>query len=454
MREIFDFCVVGSGPSGLTVSYELLKQKKTIMMIERDARSGGLAKSYNYNGNIFDTGPKRFHTDDKIVKDFLKEVMDMETIGRSTKVYFVNKYFDWPLNLKSILKMPFSVAIKSMYDLINKEDMRDLSSFEQYIKFKYGNHLYQTFFKPYTEKFLRIPAEQIHADWAMTGINRTVIDKKVKAESILDIIKSLALPKKIDTKFLYPPQGGFGGFFERLYELNIKNENFTIEFNNNITNLKTENGNFIAQSQNGNTFKFRNLIWTGNLNDLVNLIDTNHQTELNYINTIFYNFICKSNCVKKNKAQWIYISEGKNLISRITCMKEFSRSTTPDGYYNFITEVTDSQNDPIYFSNPEKFKDNVINELKNINFLKSNKIEDIKINAVKDTYPIYHKRYKQAFGEIVRKVKKFSKNITLLGRSGAYWYNNSDHSIRMAIEVAKRLSNKTSGEEFDHRKYF
>ena len=38
----------------------------------------------------------------------------------------------------------------------------------------------------------------------MTGINRTVIDKKIKAESFLDIIKSLALPKKIDTKFLYP----------------------------------------------------------------------------------------------------------------------------------------------------------------------------------------------------------------------------------------------------------
>ena len=78
--------------------------------------------------------------------------------------------------------MPISTAIKSLYDLVNKEDIRDRSSFEQYIKFKYGDHLYQTFFKPYTEKFLRIPAENIHSDWATTGINRTVIDKKVKAD--------------------------------------------------------------------------------------------------------------------------------------------------------------------------------------------------------------------------------------------------------------------------------
>ena len=76
-----------------------------------------------------------------------------------------------------------------------------------------GTIFIKLFFKPYTEKFLRIQAENIHSDWAMTGINRTVIDKKVKADSILDIIKSLALPKKIDTKFLYPSTGGFGGFF-------------------------------------------------------------------------------------------------------------------------------------------------------------------------------------------------------------------------------------------------
>tara|TARA_Y100001935_G_C17148942_1_gene429441 strand:- start:16 stop:555 length:540 start_codon:yes stop_codon:yes gene_type:complete len=179
MSEIFDYCIVGSGPSGLTCSYELLKDNKKILIIERDSRSGGLAKSYNYDGNIFDTGPKRFHTDDEVVKNFLNEIMQMETIGRSTKVHFVNKYFDWPLNLKSIFKMPISTAIKSLYDLVHKEDIRDISSFEQYIKFKYGNHLYQTFFKPYTEKFLRIQAENIHSDWAMTGINRTVIDKKV-----------------------------------------------------------------------------------------------------------------------------------------------------------------------------------------------------------------------------------------------------------------------------------
>jgi len=288
MSEIYDFCIVGSGPSGLTCAYKLLKENKKIIMIERDERAGGLAKSYNYNGHIFDTGPKRFHTDDPVVKEFLKEIMDMEVIGRSTKVHFVNRYFDWPLNLKSIFKMPPSVAIKAIYDLINKDEMKDLQSFEEYIKFKYGNHLYEIFFKPYTEKFLRIPAADIHSDWAMTGINRTVIDKKVKAGSALDIIKSIALPKKIDTKFLYPSNGGFGNFFDKIYSVISDNDNFKISFNNRIKNLVSNNDIINAECINGDNIKFKNLVWTGNLNDLTQIIDGKHKTNLTYINTIFY----------------------------------------------------------------------------------------------------------------------------------------------------------------------
>ena len=36
------------------------------MLIERGEHVGGLAKSHTYGGHIFDTGPKRFHTDDPV----------------------------------------------------------------------------------------------------------------------------------------------------------------------------------------------------------------------------------------------------------------------------------------------------------------------------------------------------------------------------------------------------
>ena len=114
MKKHYDYCIVGAGPSGLTAAYKLLKADKTVALIERDDRVGGLAKSYDYEGQIFDTGPKRFHTDDQMVLDFIDEVLgeNVYQIERSTKVYFLGRYFDWPLHSKDVLQMPLGVSVK------------------------------------------------------------------------------------------------------------------------------------------------------------------------------------------------------------------------------------------------------------------------------------------------------------------------------------------------------
>lgn len=453
MNNIYDYIIVGAGPSGLTFAYQALKSNKKIVILERDSRAGGLAKSYNYNGNIFDTGPKRFHTDDPIVKDFLSEIMSMDTIGRSTKVFFLNKYFDWPINLKSVLKLPIPTAFKSMIDLMKKEKFHDLSKFENYIKSKYGNNLYNIFFKPYTEKFLNWPAEDIHSDWASTGINRTVIDKKVQANSIVEILKSLALPEKIDTKFLYPSKDGFGAFFDRLFSLIENNKNSTSNFNVRINKILKFN-DYLEVFFNEQSVKAKKIIWTGNLNFLANIIETSFDSSLKYINTMFYNIVAKENGVQNNKSQWIYVSDKKNIISRITCMKEFSKSTCNDGAYNFIVEVTDSQNAPTKFNREKEIENDVLIELEEMNFIKNKKyVDNVFLNKVVDTYPIYHSKYKKSYNDVVKLVRNFSRNIHLLGRTGAYWYNNSDHSIRMSIEMSKFLDKKSEN-EFNFREYF
>ena len=103
---------------------------------------------------------------------------------------------------------------------------------------------------------------------------------------------------------------------------------------------------------------------------------------------------------------------------------------------------------------PESFTDAVIDEMIRMNFLRDRRgIEAVHINPVLDTYPIYHLKYHHGFGSVVGAVKKFSPRIHMLGRSGAYWYNNSDHSIRMAIDMSQRLL-RNPERTFDYRAYF
>jgi UDP-galactopyranose mutase len=135
-------------------------------------------------------------------------------------------------------------------------------------------------------------------------------------------------------------------------------------------------------------------------------------------------------------------------------MKEFSKNTCNDGTYNFIVEVTDSQKNPSNFNKEIEIENKVVNELENMRFIKNkNNIQNIYLNKIVDTYPIYHSQYKKSFNDVIKLVKEFSRDIHLLGRTGAYWYNNSDHSIRMSIEMCNYLEKK-SEKEFNFREYF
>jgi protoporphyrinogen oxidase len=452
-QAAYDFCVVGAGASGLSLTYELLKRGARVLLLERDTRAGGLAKSHQYDGQVFDTGPKRFHTEDPVVVQFLDEIAHgMLRIPRSTEVHFLNRYFEWPLRLQDVWRMPVHLALRSVFDLLHKPEVTDPVSFHQYIRSRYGEALYQTFFEPYTRKFLRWDVEDMHSDWASTGINRTVVDSRIQTNTSLDLVKNLLLPSKVKTEFLYPNAGGFGGFYEQLLAICGRSEGFQILLNDTVRQLVDQGHCLEAVTAQGKAFTCDNLVWSGNLNDLSRIVAS--PVRLPYLNTIFYNVVCRAEGVGHKGTQWIYVSSGDTLVSRITCMSEFGSYTCRPGYYNFICEVTDSQRQPLYFEDPQALTNTVLKELVSMKFLKNlAQVEAVHINPVTDTYPIYHRGYRQQFGSVAGSVKKFSPRIHLLGRCGAFWYNNSDHSIRFAIETARKLLGERN-DDFNYREYF
>jgi len=453
-NQDYDYCVVGAGPSGLTVAYRLLQAGKRVLLIERDSRVVGLAKSHHYGGHIFDTGPKRFHTDDPQVMAFIDEVTNHRIlrINRSTEVYFLSRYFNWPLTIQDVLKLPMGMALRCLYDLLTKTPAQDKGSFHEFVRAKYGEALYKVFFKPYTQKFLRWDSEDIHSDWATTGINRTVIDSRINANSMGNILKSLLLPAKIETEFLYPVAGGFGGFYEQLLQLCRDHTGFQLSLNDTVTAVKPKEQGLELNIQSGRRISCGDLIWSGNINHVLGMMG--QKGNLHFLNTVFYNLVCPEDQVLNRRAQWTYVSRGDSLISRITCMREFAGYTCPAGYYNLICEVTDSQGSPMYMLNAGKYTQDVIQELAEMSFIQSTaSVQEAHINPVRDTYPIYHKLYHKDFGAAALQIKKFSRHIHLLGRSGAFWYNNSDHSIRFALEMAQRLLNQDD-RTFDFRHYF
>ena len=71
-------------------------------------------------------------------------------------------------------------------------------------------------------------------------------------------------------------------------------------------------------------------------------------------------------------------------------------------------------------------------------------IHAVHIEKVADSYPIYGLGYQNKLFDLRKRLNRF-ENLILLGRSGTFWYNNMDHSIKTAMEAAREIINNGNG---------
>jgi protoporphyrinogen oxidase len=429
--------VVGAGVAGLTFAYQALKEGHRVTVVERNDHVGGLARSFRYGDFTYDVGPKRFHTEDQEVLDYLLEILqdDYLVVGRSSAVHLFGRYFPWPLDSRALARLPLRVMFSSGFDLLRRRPPADENSFTEYTRSRYGDTLYRLFFKPYTEKFLQIPCEQVHVDWARTGINRAVIDNRVKSETLVDLVRSVLLPRPVDTKFLYPSYGGFGTFCEKLAR-RASELGGTLRLGTTVTALSSAKGAIEeVLLTDGTRIRPHYLVWSGNLLYLARLLAA-PPPQLRYLSTVLFNLEVGAEVLEKE--QWIYYGGTDTALSRVTITKEMAPYMSPPGKTGLCVEVTCFEGDDVW-RDPERLIPEIQADLVRLKLVRSAQdYQRVHLERVRDTYPIYDLRYKESFAAAARLAKPHG-NLRLLGRTGAYWYNNSDHSMKMSLALARHV---------------
>ena len=61
------------------------------------------------------------------------------------------------------------------------------------------------------------------------------------------------------------------------------------------------------------------------------------------------------------------------------------------------------------------------------------------VERIPQTYPVYSINYPRKLKKTFQWVDDTWENLTLIGRTGRFWYNNMDHSIAASLEVADRF---------------
>lgn len=433
--------IIGAGISGLTLASKLLENNIKTIIIERENAVGGLARSFNYpNKTIFDIGPHRFHTDDKFVEEFINDVLkeDQIIIPRKSQLYLFEKYLPWPITFKSIFSLPLKLLVLSSCDLL-KTNRAKSESLEDYIIEKYGKTLYKTFFKPYTEKFVDYTCQNMHRDWAITGINRATIDKKVNTTSLSGLIKSVITTNQNSTRFIYPKTGGINLFSIKLAE-RIKRMGGEILTLTTVKKLTRGNGGQIKSiiTDKNEEIRSDHIFWSGTLNSLRDIGQAPETLpKLHYMSSIFFNYL-SDNQVDHN-FQWCYFGGKEAIFDRVSMPRFFNPICAPRGKEALCVEICCLKGSRLW-ENPTREDCNIETFLNRVGLLKNfDDVIQLNIEKVQETYPLYTLNYPRKLKLNFKWVNESMPNLTLIGRTGRFWYNNMDHSIAAALEVARRF---------------
>lgn len=490
--------IIGAGPAGLTAGYELLKEKEKyeVIILEEENQVGGISKTIKYKENRMDIGGHRFFSKDENVMNFWKELMPIQgkmsfddkvlqrekplekdgpdpekedkvmlLRNRVSRIYYLKKFFDYPVSLKweTLKNMGFIRTLKAGFSylksLIFKKKEDSLENF--YIN-RFGKTLYGMFFEKYTEKLWGRHPSDISAEWG---------EQRVKGISIIAVIKDMfnkAFGRKnkqntetsLIEQYWYPKYGPgqlwetlaskveeMGGVIQKNHKvkkINIsKNRIISVECEVNGAMVTIDGDIFISSmpikdlvsgfegtvvpkemTDIASGLPYRDFITVGLLIDKLNL---ENKTQIKTLGNIV------PDC-------WIYVQEPDVKMGRIQIFNNWSPYLTKDpGKSVWIgLEYFCNENDEYWNMSDEDFIEFAVNELIKMGIITSKEnVKDSHREKIKKAYPAYFDTYSQ-MDKLIEYLDTFD-NLYCVGRNGQHRYNNMDHSMVTSFEAVKNI---------------
>ncbi len=430
--------IVGAGVCGMSLGHELAEAGFEVTIVETQAQVGGLAKTYRYDGFSFDSGPHVFLTRNPEVNKFVARVMqgDVLPLRMRGAVHFLGRYYDWPLTPKVILGLPPRVVLSVARDVLARPFTRRrtaATTFEDYVLRKYGRTLYELDFGPYTEKFTKLPPDEIHSDWAVQGVSRTVISEKVKAGTLGQVIRMALAPRRAPV--LLSPRHGISSFHARLTDA-VTKRGGRVLLGSRVDCFDHDGERIVGAriAPGGHDQPCETVIWTAPLTEACRLLGA-PEPDLLYLPIVIYNISLRGR--PRRDYQWIYFVEPALPFNRVYHTVLFSSESAPPDHYGLCAEVSCRVGDAVW-RNPASLTESVLSALAGVGLIDREAVIAVHEEKLENAYPIYRTNYREEKQRAVSGLRRFS-NLIPAGRTGRFWYNTMDNSIEDALDVAGRI---------------
>lgn len=409
--------VIGAGVSGLSTAHFLNGKGNVVTVYEKEDRPGGLIRCRRVNDSLFHIcGGHVFNSKRQDVLDWFWSKFDRKqdfSKADRNSVVFMEDGTEIPYPIENHMYL-FDKDIQKRFiaDLAVMARMGGgiPENFEEFLKGRFGETLYELYFQPYNEKVWRRDLRQVPLTWLEGKLPMPTVE-----EMIFNNFNHVKEKAFVHSTFWYERYGGSQLIADRL------SEGLDIRYNSEISRLELKGSSWMVAGK-----SYDSIVFCGNIKDMVNIIvgvDVDqfkpHVESLEYHGTT--SVFCE---IDKNPYSWIYQPSRQHESHRIICTGNFSptnnNQNTPESRITATIEFTDG----IAY-------EDIIDNLSRIPLHP----QYLSHNYNKYTYPIQDSHTR----DMIRLLKKLLApyGFYFTGRFADWEYYNMDVAIGAAMDLVK-----------------
>ena len=489
--------IVGAGPAGLTAAFELLHRSGVRpVVLEADTQVGGISRTINYRGNRMDLGGHRFFSKSDWVMNWWQHLLPVAgqlaqqevtpvTLGyqgqqrqlsvpgarepdsekvmlvrsRLSRIFYRRRFFDYPLKINGTtlgnLGPAYAAAVGASYLKARLAPRSPETSLEDFLVYRFGDKLYRTIFKDYTEKVWGVPCAEISAEWGAQRIKGLSITK-VLVHALSKPFKNVgdtaqkATETSLIERFLYPRLGpgqmweeaaarvvaAGGEVFLRHRVVGIHRKDMRIE----AIDVRDDASGQVRR------VACDYLISTMPVKELTELLQPDDPRVAGIAQELPYrDFMTVGLLVKRMRTtgpgvspangmppdNWIYVQEPDVRLGRLQIFNNWSPDLVADPTTIWLgLEYFCAEGDALWSMPEGTFIDFASRELAKIGLIDLGDVLDGTLVRVRKAYPAYFGTYSSMHH--VRDYLDQYTNLFPVGRNGMHRYNNQDHSMLAA----------------------
>lgn len=434
-----ELLILGGGLSALSTAFFLQERPEIskITILEKEDRLGGLCRSFNANGIIYDVGPHIFFSKNKKILSFMTNLLgeNKEKKRRSNRILYEKRFVQYPFenDLSKLPKEDIQYCVNAF--LHNPYEGYPAQNILQFFLKTFGEGITNLYLRPYNEKIWKFDPSFMDTQMVerIPKPPKEDILRSAKGETIDGYLHQLY--------FTYPKCGGTEAFINSLAAK--LEDKVRIVTDAAVSSVTKSPDDFTVETSKG-SYSANRLISTIPADLFASMYRPSAPEQVNLAaNSLRHNSIIitiANVSIDKAGDNFAFMIADKSVIFHRLSKVDF----LGDAYHlpnsaTYMIEITYRKNDLIDQSSDEDIRGQVIEGLKRIEFIRdSSDVNFIELKRFEYAYVIYDLEHRRNMDMIIKHFNH--EGVDLLGRFGSFEYLNMDAVIEQALRFSEQYA--------------